>query len=98
MGYPRKLYDKEGRYVKTKICDDHMGHTHNDKFELTNGCMTKFKLHFDRDKKINPPPPPMRLNGFVLPDRKDGVLEGMSTPLGPVPCASAVEIGSEESP
>lgn len=56
MGYPRKLYDKEGRYVKTKICDDHMGHTHNDKFELTNGCMTKFKLHFDRDKKIKPPP------------------------------------------
>lgn len=58
--------------------------------------MQRFKKSTpDQDKFLNPP---MKLNGFLLPERKPGRWIGNDNALGPGYKGTAVEVGGLEKP
>lgn len=95
MGFPKKKYDENGRYIKTSLCDTHIAHAHNGTLIWTNGCLTKSKngrggpLKGDEISR-------MEYNGFLISDRKHGLWVETSHRYAGWHCADAVEVGSKD--
>lgn len=93
LGFPKKEFDKDWHYVKTTLCDTHIGHAHEGKLVWTNACMTRSK-HAKKDE----PNPRLKANGFLIVDKKYSVLHKKKTDFGVMHCGEVVEIGGLEKP
>ncbi|CCK70055.1 alpha-mannosyltransferase KNAG_0D03070 [Huiozyma naganishii CBS 8797] len=95
-GFPEKMYDGF-QYVNTKLCDFHIAHVRGKELSWINGGLREFKPGSGgQDEGYENKP--WRMNGLLIPDEKLNEWVQTKAGFGLTYCATAIEVGSDQSP